>query len=136
MPCSDSDQFFPCLSDGSCIVVSFGSDNLNVDTIVFSDALININANGPVEGVDSIVCNGLCQTQSSDPLYYCQIVEASQQAEQFLSTYFSDISDISDFSSLVSQKCSLTYTGPVRSSLLTVDLNNCKFIFTDFYVPC
>lgn len=118
---------------GNCLWLNTCTSDttITVTTILFDHPLLNVEAVGPITGVENIYCaSTFCQNPTSDPAYVCRIQACAEQTDDFLTAHFSDyISHISD-------RCHLTYTGPVSAGQVLVDLESCRMIFRDFRIHC
>lgn len=120
LPSSDCLCISPCTSDGA----------ITVTASVFDHPLLSVEATSPITAVGTICCGTLLQNPTSDPAYVCKLEACAVQTNNFLVAHFSDyISHISD-------RCHLTYTGPVSAGQVLIDLNDCNLIFRHFTIPC
>lgn len=120
LPLSDDVVISPCTSDTDIIVT----------TNVFDHPLLNVDITSPITAIGTICCGTLIQNPTSDPAYICKLEACALLTENFLAEHFSDyISHISD-------RCQITYTGPVSAGQILIDLNDCTLTFRDFTIPC
>lgn len=107
------------------------SDPLNVFTNVFSHPLLVIDANGDITDVELIECTPLCHTPTSDPQQVCFFEASAIKLGNYLQEHFP-----SDYPDNIDHACHVLYTGPVTAKVVTVDLEHCELIFSNFKVPC
>jgi hypothetical protein len=110
----------PCTSDA---VISINAN-------VFDHPLLCVEATSAVTGIGTICCGTLVQNPTSDPAYVCRLEACAIQTESFLAAHFSD------YVNHISDRCHVTYTGPVSANQVLIDLNDCNLIFRHFTIPC
>lgn len=119
-PSSDDLLISPCTTES----------DITVMTNVFDHPLLSVDANSPVTNIGSICCGALLQNTTSDSAYVCKLIACAAQTENFLAAHFSD------YASHISDRCQITYTGPVSAGQILIDLNDCTLVFRDFSLPC
>lgn len=107
------------------------SDPLNVFTNVFSHPLLVIDGNGDITDVELIECTPLCHTPTSDPQQVCFFEASATKLGNYLQEHFP-----SDYPDNIDHACHVLYTGPLTAKVVTVDLEHCELIFSNFIVPC
>jgi hypothetical protein len=117
-----SDDVFvsPCASDIT----------ITVTANVFDHPLLTVDAISPVTGIGTICCGTLVQNPTSDPAYVCRLHACAIQTNNFLAAHFSD------YTGHISDRCHLSYNGPVSAGQVLIDLNDCNLIFRHFTIPC
>lgn len=118
------------LSDGLWIRPCTSDTVLTINANVFDHPLLSVDAISPITSIGNVCCGTLVQNPTSDPAYVCKLEACAVQTNNFLASHFSDyISHISD-------RCHVTYTGPVSAGQVLIDLNDCSLIFRHFTIPC
>lgn len=107
------------------------SDPLVVTANVFTHPLLVIDATSNVTDVELIECAPLCQTPTSDPDQICFFKSSAIKLGSYLEEHFP-----SDYPDNIDHACHVLYTGPVTAQVVTVDLENCELIFSNFKLPC
>lgn len=105
------------------------SDVPNVLTTVFNHPLLAIDAEGDVVDIGLIDCSGPCRNPTSDLLYVSQIKSATLKLGQYLSANYSD------YTSKISDQCHMLYLGPITAGIVTVDIEACRLIFNNLFIP-
>lgn len=107
------------------------SDSLNVSTNLFSHPLLVIDANGHITDIELIECTPLCHTPTSDPAQICFFKASATKLGNYLQENFP-----SDYPDNIDHACHVLYTGSLTAKVVTIDLENCALIFSNFTVPC
>lgn len=107
------------------------SDPLVVTANVFTHPLLVIDATSNVTDIELIECAPPCQTPTSDPDQICFFKASAIKLGSYLEEHFP-----SDYPDNIDHACHVLYTGPVTAQVVTVDLENCELIFSNFKLPC
>lgn len=105
------------------------SDAPSVFTNLFDHPLLAIDGQGDIVDIGFIDCSSLCYNSTSDLLYVSQLKAAAIKLGDYLETHFSD------YTSHISDQCHVLYTGALTANLVTVDIDNCQLIFSNFSIP-
>lgn len=107
------------------------SDPLNISTNIFNHPLLVIDANSNITDVELIDCTALCHTLTSDPTKVCVLEASAIKLGNYLQEHF-----LSDYQNNIDHACHIVYTGPVTAKVVTIDLEHCELIFSNFKFPC
>jgi hypothetical protein len=107
------------------------SDPLNIFSNAFSHPLLVIDANSNITDIGLIGCAPLCHNPTSDPNQVCFFKASTIKLGNYLEENFP-----SDYPDNIDHACHVLYTGPVTAEVVTVDLEHCELIFSNFVVPC
>lgn len=118
------------LSDRLWVDPSTSDTIITVTTNVFDHQLLSIDATSPITTIGTISCGTPAQNPTSDPIYVSQLKNCATQMNNFFATRFSD------YTSHISHRCHLSYTGPVSAGQTLIDLDNAALIFRHFTIPC
>lgn len=105
------------------------SDAPNAFTNLFDHPLLAIDGQGDIVDIGFIDCSSPCQNPTSDLLYVSHLKAATVKLGNYLETHFSD------YTSHISDQSHVLYLGPITANLVTVDIDNCQLIFSNFSIP-
>lgn len=101
-------------------------------TMISTCPLLDIEAkDAHIEDVRSLTCTPLSQTITADPCYIFQVLACCQKMESCLQGWFGP-----QIFSQITDRCSLTYKGNVKTNRIIVDLDKCLFDFEDISIQC
>jgi hypothetical protein len=101
-------------------------------TMLSSCPLLDIEArDARIEDVCSLACTPLTHRTTVDPCYIFQVLSCCQKMESCLQGWFGP-----QILSRISDRCSLTYKGNIKSNRIIVDLDKCLFDFEGLSIQC
>ena len=110
-------------------VIPCDSDVPYTFTNVFNHPLLAIDAQGDIVDIGMIDCMGACHNPTSDLLYVSRLKASTLKLDQYLATHYSD------YTSKILDPCHVLYLGPITAGIVTVDIETCRLIFSNFSIP-
>lgn len=101
-------------------------------TMLSTCPLLDIEARDAcIEDVCALACMPLSHNVTADPCYIFQVLACCQKMESCLQGWFGP-----QILSRLTDRCSLTYKGNIKSNRIIVDLDKCLFDFEGLSIQC